>query len=170
MLTKYKKILIIALPLAFFLLVFALIFFAKEPEVEEPQDIDWSSENLTSLVKAGFKEYIKQDLSEPENEREERLQEYFTEDSPVFDYGPQEIIKMGADSSVGEIVESRDCHEQEGEDLCLIINTKIDYYKGTKKTNTTVVPYWITIDYDSSSSFQVYDLGVWDFDYNEDPI
>jgi hypothetical protein len=170
MFTKNKKILIIVLPLALILIILGLVLFTKNNEKKEPINKDWSIGNQTSLLEAGFTEYISQDLSEPVEKRKQRLQKYFTQDSPVFDYGLQEIERVGADRSDGEVVETRDCHEQEGDDLCLIIRTKINYYNKNQKIKTEITPYWITIDYISKDDFKIYDLGVWDYDYNEDPI
>ncbi len=165
---KNKKILIITLATAFFLIVFALLIFVKKPQSEELSQGDWSINNQSSLVNNAFGEYIKQDLDESEEERKERLGEYFTSDSPALDYGVQEIKEIGADSSNGEVIATRDCHEQEGDNLCLIINTQIKYYKDGEEIKVETVPYWVIIDHSLDEGFRVYDLGVWDFGYDED--
>lgn len=163
-------LIIITLMVILAVVVLSLLLYIKEPKIREPQQGDWSIKNQSDLTDKGFRAYIDQDKNEQKEERKERLEDYFSPDSPALDYVPQEVEKTGADRSDGEIIETRDCHEQEGNDLCLIINTRINYYKDNKKIKTEITPYWITIDYVAGTGFRIYDLGIWDYGYNENPI
>lgn len=167
--SKNKKIIIISIAIATAILIAVAIFFAsREPAQVETTEPDWSIDNQTILVKNAFREYINQNQKETKEERRERLQKYFTPDSPVLDYEAQEIKKASAESSLGEVVEMKECNVQEGEDLCLLLNTKVEYYVGKEKTKTVVATYWITIDYIEEVGFRVYDMGIWEFGYDED--
>lgn len=171
MLTINKKMLIVFISVTtIIVLMVAAIFLATKQTTEkaETKEPDWSISNQADLVKNAFREYITQKKEETKEERKKRLQKYFTADSPVLGYETQEINSNSAESSLGEVVEMKECNVQEGEDLCLLLNTKIEYYVGRKKIKTVVTPYWITLDYVEGVGFRVYDLGVWEFGYDED--
>jgi hypothetical protein len=168
MTTKNKRILIVSL-ITSLLLVFLMVFYlTREPAMKPPQEGGWALENQSSFVKSALSEYLKQDASEPEEKRKKRLQKYLTDNSPVLEDIELEIGVPGATKSLGQVIDLKECHEQEGGNLCLLANTSVDYYDGREKLETKNKVYWITINYIEGVGFRIYDLGIWDFDYDEE--
>jgi len=164
-----NKRLFVGLAIASFLLLLSALFsLIKEPAPLTPEEGGWATENQSKLISSALSEYLNQDQTESREKRNKRLQKYFSEDSPVFEYGTTEIDNSGFNKSKGRLIEAKDCHEQEGEGLCLIANMEIDYYSGKEKIKTETVTYWARTQYDKGVGFRVYDLGPWGFNYDDE--
>lgn len=158
-----RKYLIIGILGSLILATILIIFY-----VNPSQNKDTKTLNKAALIKQAIYNYAKQDLKEPKEKRVKRLREYFSSDSPVFDYDLAEIKKLGAEKSSVSIKNIMECEEQEGGDLCVIAETEFFYYvKGKKKSKT--INFWLTVKKENSG-FKAYDIGIWDLELPEQKV
>ena len=181
---KKKVIIIIAALLSISLIMMMLVFFFmgtdnKEEEIKSetkeqkitatptPVKIDrsdWSVSNQTELAHKAVEEFTKDSDTETKSARKIRLQKYFTNDSPVYDYESNNI-SFPVTKSSGTVSYVNSCEEQEGNYLCLLVtvNTSLSSAAGNNLINQT---YWLTIR-KIGNKFMAYDLGIYDPSWSE---
>lgn len=158
-----RKYLIIGVLGLLILVIVLIIFFINPSQNKNPKTL-----NKATLIKQAIYNYAKQDLREPKEKRIKRLREYFSSDSPVFDYDLAEIKKLGAEKGLVSIKNIMECEEQEGGDLCVIAEAEFFYYVNGKK-KSKAINFWLTVKKEGKG-FRAYDIGIWDLELPEQKI
>ena len=122
------------------------------------EQLSWGVENQTELAQKAVKEFALQSSTESVDSRDKRLLKYFSENSPVYDYGTTNLEPPITKSS-GKVGAVNYCEEQEGGDLCLLVAADTEFSSLTEN-NSIKQTYWITIKKVGDNKFKAYDLGI----------
>jgi flagellar basal body-associated protein FliL len=164
-----RKLVIIILSLVTVLVITVLVVLSiNGSETSKPVAVKSSDndvyigkgiEKLAEIAKPAVENYATQDISESLSSRKKRLSNYFSTDSPVYNYS-LEIQSTNSAIKTTAKAKSIVLSEAEGVYPCLIVKTDITNYYGDNKS-TSSQTYWITIKKDSDGSFVAEDIGIW---------
>jgi len=129
----------------------------KAAVIVENNRLSWSLQSQTGLAKSAVEEYVLQSDVESTKSREKRLEKYFSAESPIYQYGNTNLVSP-VTKSVGVTGKIDYCEEQEGGDLCLLVQTSLTLSSPAGNT-TTDQTYWVTIQKDGDN-FKAYDIGA----------
>lgn len=167
-----KKIIIVILLIIVIVIVIVGVFYfvnqsnTERPAVTNPKNntaseysVEKGLENLARIVKPAVENYLAQDITESSTARNNRLSAYFSPDSPVFNRDIEIRSTNTATKTTARVVSIKSS-DVAGEDLQLIVKTKMTYYSNTNSSLATQT-YWVSLLQNGSGIYAPYEIGLW---------